>query len=155
MDGLLLFKCKAFVPDESDLWPQLLASAHDMGHEGIEKTLHRMRASFYNSHLMRRVREFVKGCTTCQPNKSEHLHPAGLLQPLPVPAAVWSDIAMDFVEGFAKVGGKLVILTVVDRFSKYAHFIALSHPYSAVSVARALFETIVRLHEFPCSIVSD
>jgi hypothetical protein len=48
-----------------------------------------------------------------------------------------------------------VILTVVDRFSKFAHFIALSHPYSATSVAKAFFDSIVRLHGIPCSIVSD
>jgi hypothetical protein len=60
------------------------------------------------------------------------LHPAGLLQPLAVPSSVRSDIAMDFVEGFPKVGGKSVILTVVDRFSKYAHFIALSIPIKQV-----------------------
>jgi hypothetical protein len=46
---------------------------------------------------------------------------------------------MDFVEGFPKVGGKLVVFTVVDRFSKFANFLALSHPYSAASVAKALF----------------
>ena len=51
--------------------------------------------------------------------------------------------------------GKSVILTVVDRFSKYAHFIALGHPYTAASVARAFFHDIVRLHGFPESIVSD
>ena len=62
---------------------------------------------------------------------------------------------MDFVEGFPKVGGKSVILTIVDRFSKYAHFIALNHPYSAISVARVFFDNIVWLHGFPCSIVSD
>ncbi|XP_066344467.1 uncharacterized protein [Miscanthus floridulus] len=55
---------------------------------------------------------------------------------------------MDFVEGFPCVGGKSMILTV-------EHFIALSHPYSASSVARAFFDNIVRLHGFPCSIVSD
>jgi hypothetical protein len=38
---------------------------------------------------------------------------------------------MDFIEGFPKVGVKSVILTVVDRFSKFAHFIALGHPLSA------------------------
>lgn len=79
----------------------------------------------------------------CQRNKTEHLHPAGLLQPLPVPQEVWIDIAMDFVEGFLKVGGKSVIRTVVDRFSKFAHFIALGHPYSATLVARAFFDNIM------------
>jgi hypothetical protein len=62
---------------------------------------------------------------------------------------------MDFIDGLPKVHGKSVILTVVDRFSKYTHFIALSHPYTAASVARAFFEGIVRLHGFPNSIVSD
>jgi hypothetical protein len=62
---------------------------------------------------------------------------------------------MDFIEGLPKVHGKSVILTVVDRFSKYAHFIALGHPYTASSVARAFFDGIVRLHGFPVSIVSD
>jgi hypothetical protein len=82
-------------------------------------------------------------------------HPTGLLQPLLVPSQVWSDISMDFIEGFPKVGGKSVVLTVVDRFSKFAHFMALGHPYSAASVAKAFFEGIVWLHGIPCSIVSD
>ncbi|WVZ89613.1 hypothetical protein U9M48_035992 [Paspalum notatum var. saurae] len=88
-------------------------------------------------------------------NKMDHLHLAGLLQPLPVPTSVWSDISMDFVEGLPKFGGKSVILTIVDRFSKYAHFIALSHPYSAESVAAAIICEVVRFHGVPTSIVSD
>jgi hypothetical protein len=68
---------------------------------------------------------------------------------------VWADIAIDFIEGLPKVAGKSVILTVVDRFSKYAHFIPLGHPYTATSVARAFFNGIVRLHGFPSSIGSD
>jgi hypothetical protein len=71
----------------------------------------------------------------CQQHKREHLHPAGLLQSLEVPSAVWADIAMDFMEGFPKGSGESVILTVVDRFSKYAHFIPLGHPYTATSMA--------------------
>jgi hypothetical protein len=44
---------------------------------------------------------------------------------------------------------------VVERFSKYAHFIPLSHSYLATSVAKAFFDEIVRLHGFTCSIVSN
>jgi hypothetical protein len=88
-------------------------------------------------------------------NKSEHLHPVGLLLPLPVPQAVWTDIGLDFVEALPRVGGKSVILTMVDRFNKYCHFIPLAHPYSAEFVAQTFFSEIVRLHGIPQSMVSD
>ena len=47
------------------------------------------------------------------------------------------------------------MLTVVDHFFKYAYFIALGHPYTATSIARAFFNGIVQLHGFLTSIVSD
>jgi hypothetical protein len=147
VDDLLPFKGRVLLPAASSL-----EQAHTMGHEGCEKTLHRFWAMFYSPHA--RQREFMICCLVCQKNKTEHLHPAGLLQPLPVPSQIWSDIAMDFIEGFLKVGGKSVILTVVDRFSKFTHFIPLSHPYSANSVAKAFFDHTVHLHRMPCSITS-
>jgi hypothetical protein len=101
------------------------------------------------------VQEFVQACSTCQRYKSDHLRLAGLLHPLPIPFGVWSDIGFDFIEALPRVHGKTVILTVVDRFSKYCHFIPLAHPYMAKSVAQAFFAEVVRLHGVPQSIVSD
>ena len=75
--------------------------------------------------------------------------------PPPVPKVVWTDIGLDFVEALPRVGGKSVILTVVDHFSKYCHFIPLAHPYFAESVAQSFFTDIVRLHGMPQSMVSD
>jgi hypothetical protein len=84
------------------------------------------------------VRDMVCARLTCQRFKSEHLHPVGLLLSLPVPQGVWTDISMDFVEALPRVRGKYVILMVVDRFSKYCHFIPLTHSYSAESGSRLL-----------------
>jgi hypothetical protein len=97
----------------------------------------------------------VRGCATCQKNKTEHLHPAGLLQPLDILSTIRADISLDFIEGFPKINDKTIILTVVDHFSKAAHFITLGHPYTVTIVARAFFTEIVRLHGIPSSIVSD
>jgi len=65
-----------------------------------------------------------------------------LLQPLPIPEEVWLDIFMDFIEGLPRSQRKEVILVLVDRFSKYAHFVALSHPYTAEIVAQAYLDNI-------------
>ncbi|KAA0067599.1 ty3-gypsy retroelement transposase [Cucumis melo var. makuwa] len=69
-------------------------------------------------------------------NKTLALSSAGLLMPLEIPNAIWSDISIDFIEGLPKSAGWEVIFVVVDRMSKYAHFIALKHPYTAKVLAR-------------------
>ncbi|WVZ82556.1 hypothetical protein U9M48_029810 [Paspalum notatum var. saurae] len=58
-------------------------------------------------------------------------------------------------KGLPLSSGKNCILVVVDKFTKYGHFIALAHPFTAASVATVFFDHIYRLHGLPESIVSD
>ena len=62
---------------------------------------------------------------------------------------------MDFIMGLPKSEGKSVIMVVVDRLTKYAHFCALSIPFKVSIVATAIMATIQKLHGTPKIIVSD
>jgi transposase InsO family protein len=78
-----------------------------------------------------------------------------LLQPLPIPKQNWTEVSIDFVEGLPISQGKNVILVVVYQLNKYAHFIPVSHPYTANLVAKVFVDHIFKLHGLPKSIVSD
>ena len=62
---------------------------------------------------------------------------------------------MDFITGLPKSEGKSVIMVVVDRLTKYAHFCALYHPFKAGMVTNSFMNTIQKLHGTPNIIVSD
>ncbi|KAH9301313.1 hypothetical protein KI387_012896, partial [Taxus chinensis] len=56
---------------------------------------------------------------------------------------------MDFIMGLPKSKGKNVIMVVVDRLTKYAHFCALPHPFAASTVVIAFMDIIQKLHGTP------
>lgn len=62
---------------------------------------------------------------------------------------------MGFIEGLPRLEGFTTIFTVVHRLSKYAHFMALWHPHTTVSVASIFLREVVHLHGMLESIVSD
>ena len=62
---------------------------------------------------------------------------------------------MDFILGLPRSRGYDTILVVVDRLSKYSHFILLKHPYTARSITDILVKDIMRPHGIPKSILSD
>lgn len=105
--------------------------------------------------MHKKVREYVVACDICQRAKYDSLSPAGLLQPLPIPSRIWEDISMDFIDGLPCSNHHTTIMVVVDRLSKAAHLVPLSHPYTARSVATKFIDFVVKLHGIPKSIVSD
>ena len=55
---------------------------------------------------------------------------------------------MDFIEGVPVSEKNDTIMVVVDRFTKSAHFISLSHSFDAPTVARIILDQSVSYMEY-------
>uniref|UniRef100_A0A8R7P7T8 Integrase catalytic domain-containing protein n=1 Tax=Triticum urartu TaxID=4572 RepID=A0A8R7P7T8_TRIUA len=156
-NGIIKQHGRIWLGDNVELQKQVLAALHTGaigGHSGFNVTYHRVRR-FTWPGLKHHVKLFVEACQICKQAKPERVRYPGLLEPLPVPTQAWQLITMDFMEGLPRSSGCNSILVVVDKFSRYAHFIPLSHPFTAFQVAQAFVTNIYKLHGLPESIVSD
>lgn len=106
------------------------------GHAGYQKILSGAKADFYWKEMKGDLKLFNKECDACQWTKVENQEPYRLLQQLPIPTKVWTDISMDFVEGLPSSKGYNCIMVVVDLLTKYSHFLAIAHHYTTAKVAQ-------------------
>ena len=139
------------------LQTKIIAAFHSSaigGHSGTKATYQRLKTHFAWKGMKVVVEDFVKQCSVCQQAKHTNHSPPRLLQRLPIPEGVWMDISMDFIEGLPKSNGYSVIMVVVDRLTKFAHFVAVKHPYTASSIAELFLDNIAKLHGLPQSTVT-
>jgi hypothetical protein len=156
--GLIRKDNLIWIGNNSALKTKIIVAFHSSAigeHSGVNATYHRLKKLFLWKGLKADVDNYVKQCSVCGHTKYSHTHPVGLLQPLSILAGVWQDLSMDFVDGLPKSEGYTVILVILDRLTKFAHFLPLKHPYTAATVAQVFLDNILKLHGIPQSIVSD
>lgn len=158
VDGIIRHKGRVWVGNNSLAQQHILQDLHASGiggHSGIQATYHRIKVLFSQPKLKQTVTAFVQSLSICQQAKVEHYKLPGLLQPFPIPETAWIMVSMNFIEGLPKSGKWNAILVVIDKFNKYAHFVPISHPYIALSIAQQYFNHIYKLHGLPTAIISD
>eukprot|EP00253_Pinus_taeda_P031928 PITA_31928 len=115
-----------------------------------------LRKEYYWIGMKKDVAGYLARCLECQQIKVEHQHPAGLLQPLPIPGWKWETISMDFIIGLPKSKkNNDSIMVVVDKLSKSAHFILVKSTYRVVQIAHVFMQNIFKLHGLRKTIISD
>jgi len=162
-DGCLFFKegnrlCVPKMPKE--LRTKILSEHHETpiaGHFGSEKTYQAISTKYFWPKMFSSIESYVTTCVTCQKVKSDTPLTPGLLKPLEVPERPWSAVSLDFVSGFpVSTSGYDTILTLVDRFSKMAHFAPCSSSsISAPQTAQLFINNVFRYHGMPKTLVSD
>ncbi|TAQ83095.1 hypothetical protein B7494_g8581 [Chlorociboria aeruginascens] len=162
-NGLVHFKTLIYVPQQETLRCHIMELFHDCpsaGHWGRDKTTDLIQRHFTWKGLRDEVAQYVASCPQCQ-FKAIHRHkPYGELQPLPVPTAPFQDISLDWITGLPAsrvLSGQEYnsILTIVDRFTKYALFIPVRDTQNAAQFAQVFFEKVECAFGTPRSIVTD
>ena len=88
-------------------------------------------------------------------DKTERKKQAGFLQPLPIPEKQWESVSIDFITGMPEVDDLGSILVVVDRFSKYAVFMAAPQACTANAAAELFLKNVVKIFGLPKDVISD
>lgn len=161
-DGLLYFNVGVGLDDtntrlcvpNNESRSQLISEAHGSAHEGTYKAYLRLASDYYWPHMFRHVKNMVRKCVNCQYSRPENRATAGPLRPLQVPENRWSSISMDFITGFPASEGHDMIMVVVDRLTKRAHFIPTNKHLDGPGCAKLYVDNVVRLHGVPEDLVS-
>ncbi|KAL4136407.1 hypothetical protein QTP88_007955 [Uroleucon formosanum] len=125
------------------------------GHQGISKTVKRIKLHHSWKGLKNDVIEYVKKCTSCQMNKSSN---HSIQQPMVVTTTAskpFEKIFLDIVGPIdTSLEGNAYILTIQDDLTKFSVAIPLPN-HTANTIAKAFVEKFVCLHGIPDSILTD
>ena len=113
----------------------------------------RIASKWHWEAMKKRIVDYVKSCEVCQRQKSSSFTAAPTItNTRPNLGAHYHGFCRRVAETFGK---DTILVVVVDRLSKYAHFIPLKHPFTTTMVAESFMQEMVRLHGFPASIIFD
>ncbi|RVX18881.1 Transposon Tf2-12 polyprotein [Vitis vinifera] len=149
---------RLYVPKWGNIRRNLIKECHDTkwaGHPGQRRTKALLESAYYWPQIRDEVEAYVRTCLVCQQDKVEQRQPRGLLEPLPIAERPWDSVTMDFIIGLPKSEDNGSIIVVVDRFSKYATFIAAPTDCTAEETARLFLKHVVKYWGLPKFIISD
>ena len=105
--------------------------------------------------MLNYVHRWVRNCDICRRSTPSREGYQGVLRPLTAPERAWSDISMDFITHLPESNGFDSVLVVVDRLTKFRHYIPCRSTCDAEEVARLFRDHVWRYHGLPDTVVSD
>jgi hypothetical protein len=137
---------------------KIISEMHDCpvgGHQGIQRTLERIKLYITWPGIGEDVTKYVKQCKTCQLNKETHSKiklPITITDTQTIP---WDKIYLDIVGPLSITeNGNKYILTCQDNLSKYYIGVPLQSQ-TAEEVTNAFVKYIVLIYGIPTEIVTD
>ncbi len=132
----------------------LLAETYGVTHLSLYKLYLKPAEKYYWPSMFADIKRFVHRCDVCQRTLAGPTT-NNLLGRLEIPQSRFPSISIDFDTRFPPSGKTDMVLVVVDRLTKYSHFLPVRKTITGYSTAMILINEVFRLHGIPTEIVSD
>nr|GFA62333.1 putative reverse transcriptase domain-containing protein [Tanacetum cinerariifolium] len=158
-DGTLCLNNRSWLPCYGDLRALIMHEAHKSKysvHPGFDKMYQDLKQLYWWPNMKADIASYVSKCLTCLRVKAKHQRPSGLLVQLEIPQWKWDNITMDFFTKLPKTSsGYDTIWVIVDRLTKFAHFLPMREDDSMNKLTKLYLKEVVTRHGIPISIISD
>lgn len=135
-------------------WQVLKTNHDDVGHFGFEKTLQRIKSTFWFPKMRKFIRKYVSACLECAHHKVPSGAKEGMLHPIPKVDVPLHTVHADHLGPFPRSKhGNMYILVIVDSFTKYVYLSAVRSTKSKASIK--VFKTYFSLFGCPSRLITD
>lgn len=132
---------------EYNLQTLLVSHAHSLlAHLGNHKTYAYTLLHMWWQNLAKDMESFCMLCMRCASSKTSTQRPYGLLEPLPVPQHLWSQIGVGFMgplpQSQTLLGQFDMICVVIDQLTLMVHMVPTRQDYTAMDIAKVVYTNI-------------
>jgi len=112
---------------------KIFESAHnEQAYEEFARIYKRVVSIYYMRNLTRRLKRYLRHCSSCQLNSTIKHHLYKQLKPIVCKSELFHTITIDFILALPKLPNKYdTIMSVIDKFSKRITTIAKKNTFSA------------------------
>jgi hypothetical protein len=156
--GLWFHKGALVIPNHDSLRTECISQYHDppeRGHQGPLKTKRAIERFYWWPSMGTDIARYIYTCDSCQRMKPLRKKPAGLIQPLPIPAERLKHWVIDFAVAFpCTAHGYDSVLVMVDRKTRYTLLRPCPANCTAAQAVQILLEATTTFGT-PLSVVCD
>nr|GEW33883.1 putative reverse transcriptase domain-containing protein [Tanacetum cinerariifolium] len=156
-DGTLCLNNKSWLSCYGNLRTMIMYKSHKSKysvHPGFDKMYQDIKLLYSWPNIKADIATYISKCLTCLRVKAEHQRSSGLLVQPEIPQWKWDNVTMDFVTKLPRTQGRNeTIWVVVDRLTKFAHFLSMKETDHMGKLARLYLKEVVTRHGIPVSII--
>lgn len=115
-----------------------------MGHLDTWRTYDLLRVKYWWPNMLMDINKYISSCTSCTHAKVPRMLPTSKLLPLPMAECPWSYLAVDFLTDLPEFLGNIMIIVIVDQFSKSLSLVPLPGLSTAFRTAELTFNHVFR-----------